>query len=83
MADHNFVNGTCDICSYLKYMLGDVNGDLVVNEGDAIHLLKNTLRPDRYPVNQPCDFNKDGNETEEDAIYLLKYTLRPNRYPIG
>lgn len=47
------------------------------------HLLKNTLRPDRYPVNQPCDFNKDGNETEEDAIYLLKYTLRPDRYPIG
>lgn len=80
---HNFVNGTCDVCSYLKYMLGDVNGDLIVDEDDAIYLLRHTLLPDRYTVNQSCDFNKDGKEDEDDAIYLLKYTLIPDRYPIG
>lgn len=83
VAEHNFVNGTCDVCSYLKYMLGDVNGDLIVDEDDAIYLLRHTLLPDRYTVNQSCDFNKDGKEDEDDAIYLLKYTLIPDRYPIG
>lgn len=83
VAEHNFVNGTCDVCSYLKYMFGDVNGDLVVDEDDAICLLRHILLPEIYSVNQPCDFNKDGMEDEDDAIYLLRHSLLPDIYPLG
>ena len=61
---------------------GDVTGDSAVNSNDAIHLLYHTLIPERYTVNQNCDFNKDGFVNSNDAIYLLYYTLIPDRYPL-
>ncbi len=61
---------------------GDVNGDGYVNSNDAIYLLRYTLSPNRYPINQNGDMNGDGYVNSNDAIYLLRHTLTPNRYPL-
>lgn len=63
-------------------LVGDVNGDDEVNDRDAVYLLYYTFRPDKYPVNQNCDFNNDGEVNDRDAVYLLYYTFRPDKYPI-
>ena len=63
-------------------VLGDMNGDSVVNIDDAIYLLKHTMMPSRYPVSQPADVNGTGDVNIDDAIYLLKHTMMPSRYPI-
>ena len=82
---------TCKTCgnSYkdnfvekLKYIRGDVNGDGYVTNKDAIYLLRYTLMPGRYPINQSGDMNGDGYVTNKDAIYLLRHTLMPGRYPL-
>lgn len=68
-----------------NYVPGDVDGVEGVSSADAIYLLYYTLLGDqRYPVNQNCDYNKDGVVTSADAIYLLYYTLLGgDRYPIA
>lgn len=74
----------CSVCGHLKYMIGDVNNDTIVNRQDAIYLLYHVLLGNkRYPVNQPVDFNDDGNTTRADAIYLLYHVLLPSKYPLG
>ena len=65
-----------------EVILGDMNGDSVVNINDAIYLLKHTMLPTRYPVSQPADVNGTGEVDIDDAIYLLKHTMLPSRYPI-
>ena len=58
------------------FLKGDVNGDGVVTDADAVYLLYYTFFGDAgYPVNQPCDFNGDGAVTDADAVYLLYYTF--------
>ena len=69
----------CNRCDLIK---GDVNGDGSVDSNDAIHLLYYTLLPDRYEVNQECDFDNDSDVNSNDAIYLLYHTLLPDRYPL-
>jgi hypothetical protein len=64
------------------YIRGDVNGDGYVTNKDAIYLLRYTLMPGRYPINQSGDMNGDGYVTNKDAIYLLRHTLMPGRYPL-
>lgn len=64
-------------------VVGDVNGDNVVNDKDAIHLLYYTFMSDQYPVNQDCDFNGDGSVNDKDAIYLLYSTFMPDQYPLS
>jgi len=61
-----------------------VNNDNSVDSDDAIYLLYHTLLgAERYPLNQPGDFNKDGKVDSDDAIYLLYHTLLgAERYPI-
>ena len=66
----------------LNVIHGDVNGDGSVDSNDAIHLLYYTLLPDRYAVNQECDFDNDSDVNSNDAIYLLYHTLLPDRYPL-
>ena len=63
-------------------VLGDVNGDSVVNSDDAILLLRYTLLPETYPINQPADFDQSGAVDSNDAIYLLRHTLLPSTYPL-
>lgn len=78
--DLTVVSGTVAISSYQR---GDVNGDGYVNSDDAIYLLRYTLSPNRYPINQSGDMNGDGFVNSDDAIYLLRYTLSPSRYPLN
>ena len=73
------IPGLLTVSTLLK---GDVTGDAEINSSDAIHLLYHTLLPERYTVNQNCDFNKDGFVNSNDAIYLLYFTLIPDRYPL-
>ena len=66
----------------VKYKRGDVNGDDKVDSNDAIYLLRYTLMPEKYPINQSGDMNGDGKTDSNDAIYLLRHTLMPNNYPL-
>ena len=78
---------TCNLCGHERppYTPGDVDGVDGISSDDAIYLLYNTLLgEERYPVNQPCDFNKDGKVDSDDAIYLLYHTLLgAERYPLS
>ncbi|MBO5221165.1 MAG: leucine-rich repeat protein [Clostridia bacterium] len=65
-----------------SYVPGDVMGDTEVDSDDAIYLLKHTLFPEMYPINQTSDFDGNGTLNSDDAIYLLKYTLFPDLYPL-
>ena len=65
-----------------EYVKGDLSGDNIVTDADAIYLLYHTLLPDLYPINQSADYNGDGKVTDADAIYLLYYTLLPDLYPL-
>ncbi|MBR3145217.1 MAG: leucine-rich repeat protein, partial [Clostridia bacterium] len=67
---------------YIEQQSGDINGDGVISDQDAIYLLFSYYFPDKYPVDQPCDFNKDGEVTDQDAIYLLFHYYFPDKYPI-
>ncbi len=65
-----------------KPIVGDVDGNGVIDSNDAVYLLWHTFMPEDFPVKQACDF--DGNEIvdSEDAIYLLWYTFKPDEYPL-
>ncbi len=63
-------------------ILGDMDGNEEVNSDDAIYLLKHTLFPDLYPINQFADFDGSEDVNSDDAIYLLKHTLFPEMFPL-
>ena len=65
------------------YLLGDMNGDGIVNSSDSIYLLRHVLFDDDYPLNQPADFMFDGIVNSSDAIYLLRHVLFESDYPLG
>lgn len=55
------------VCS----LQGDVNDDAQINVADALQVLYAYQFPEKYTVNQDCDFNKSGAVDKSDAIYLL------------
>ena len=64
------------------HLRGDVNGDGAVNKTDALHLLKHTILPSVYTINQSGDMNGNGAVNKADALYLLKHTILPAAYPL-
>lgn len=58
-------------------LIGDLNGDGVVDERDAVYLLFCTFRPAEYPISDDqeeiVDFNKDGKVNSDDAIWLKEH----------
>ncbi|AMH95275.1 adhesin-like protein [methanogenic archaeon ISO4-H5] len=65
--------------------LGDLNGDDVVDENDAVYLLLYTFRASTHPIpeGQNVDYNNDGVVNSDDAIYLKNYVVNPTQYPLG
>lgn len=61
---------------------GDLTGDGLVEEGDAVYLLQHVLMPGDFPVNQTVDLDKNSRVDENDAIYLLQYILMPEYFPL-
>ena len=77
----------CDFTTYVEipmvpYLPGDVTGDDLVTDADAIYLLYATFDAENYPLNQEADYNSDGVVTDADAIYLLYATFDPENYPL-
>ena len=66
-----------------EVLRGDVNGDGVLTNADAIYLLRNIMLGDSYPINQGGDMNGDGTITNADAIYLLRNIMLGDSYPLA
>ena len=64
---------------------GDLNGDGVVTEADAIYLLYHALFGEAlYPVSGNCDYDNDGAVATSDAVYLFYHVLfGASRYPLA
>ena len=81
--------GLCDRCDAteivdeLPFVLGDFDGNGVLNDDDAIWLLLNTFFPEEYPIYQFADFDGNGVFNDDDAIWLLLHTFCPEEYPIA
>ncbi len=75
----------CNLCGEIRqtYKVGDLNGDNLVTDADAVYLLMHSYFAQMYPVNQNCDLNRDNLVTDADAVYLLMYTYFPDMYPIN
>ncbi len=82
--EYNGIEGYASM-TYMRrlYIRGDVNGDRAVNASDAAYLLRHTMRPLRYPLEQSGDMNGDGNTDTDDAVHLLRHTMRPDKYPLA
>lgn len=78
---------TGDITFSDAYIIGDVNGDNIVNQEDSEYLLEHTLFPDDYPLypdDSACDFNKDGVVNDLDVEILSDYlSTHISEYSIG
>ncbi len=62
--------------------VGDMDGDYLLNEDDAIYLLRHVIFPDKYPLKVTADANGDKKVNEDDAIYLLRHVIFPDKYPL-
>ena len=97
MDDHHWVSGTADParyyydCAYCDTMGtetfaqpggGDLDGDGLISEDDAIYLLQHVLMPEMFPITTNVDFDGNGTVNEDDAIYLLQHVLMPEMFPI-
>ena len=63
------INNPDDGC----YVHGDINGDGVVDNQDAVYALYHSfpLFQEEFPVEQNADFNKDGVVDGKDAMHLM------------
>ena len=74
---HHYENGVCTFCGHSILVVGDMDGNQVVDHNDAIYLLLHTMFGEiAYPLNG-ADADIDGNGTieQEDAVYLLLHTM--------
>ena len=61
---------------------GDLDGEGVVTEDDAVYLLQYVLMPDLFEVHEETDFDGSGAVDEDDAVYLLQHILMPDLFPL-
>lgn len=66
----------------LERRVGDINKDGVINDQDAIYLLRHVWFSSLYPFNGTKDLNVDGNVDDQDAIYLLRHVWFADMYPL-
>lgn len=62
---------------------GDINGDGVFNDQDAVYLLYHYFFPEDYPAKGQLDMNGDGKFNDQDAVYLLYSYFFPEDYPLN
>ena len=67
----------------ILYHAGDVDRNHVVNEDDAIYLLRHVVFPEKYPIHVVADYDGDGDVDGDDAIYLLRHVVFPDKYPLN
>lgn len=78
--EHIFADGVCSGCGLLR---GDMDGNGLVNEADAIYLLQYVLLPEDFKLNQSGEFDGSNTTDEIDAIYLLQSVLMPESFPLN
>ena len=59
------------------YVTGDIDGNVVVDQDDAVYLLLHTMFGEAfYPLNNaPADIDNNGTVNQDDAVYLLLHTM--------
>ncbi len=67
----------------LRYALGDLDRNNLVDENDGIYLLWYVFFPEEYPIYGWADFDKNNEVNEEDGIYLLWHVFFPEEYPLN
>ncbi len=65
-------------------VLGDINGDGLVDVSDAIALFQHSMLPDLFPIDYSgsLDLDKDGLVNISDALRLFQYSMLPDQFPI-
>ena len=81
---NNIKDLECNKCGHIRtsYLRGDVDGSEYLDTDDAIYLLFHVNFQNKYPVNQPIDFDNNGKINIEDAIQLLFYCNFPESFPL-
>ncbi|MBO5933535.1 MAG: bacterial Ig-like domain-containing protein [Bacteroidaceae bacterium] len=68
---------TCSFDITVTCVPGDIDGDKVVTQDDAVYLLLNTMFGEAfYPLNNaPGDIDNNGTVNQDDAVYLLLHSM--------
>ncbi len=68
--------------SFINYLCGDANGDLIVNVGDAVFLINFVFKGGDAPVPlESGDANNDGLANVGDAVYLINFVFKGGDAP--
>ena len=78
--EHEYDDGKdpdCNVCGYQRgsELRGDMNGDGVYDNADAIYLLRSVMIGGGYPLDRDGDVNGDGVCNNADAVYLLRSVM--------
>ncbi len=74
---HNLVDGECTECDYWEYILGDVNGDGIVDTTDAKLIMQYDLGlvSEDELVMEAADVNRDGMVNTTDAKLIMQFNI--------
>lgn len=66
-----------------KGVLGDLDGNESVDDGDVLYLLNSIFNPAGYPIGDKfADFDHNGSVDDGDVLYLLNSIFNPAGYPL-
>lgn len=65
-------------------LLGDLNGDSLVDINDSLALFQHIMMPEEYPCEYDgtLDLDRNGLVDAEDAMRLFQYSMLPDFFPI-